>query len=420
MFSVSCQISFAKNEGVVNLIALLNKSINGIKEVNFPLVYEVLLILIALSQSEEQLLKRILVVAGVLPGVVFLLRANNETLVDLSLKLLINLSLAEENEKRIIESGCLLALIEHFQSSSNQNIQVEAALLLANLSCNETFRTMIRGNGIVPVLCEVLKAKNIGLLLHSVHLIINLSLDDINRLELSDNGVTELLRGLLPFASERLKAALQVAIDNLMVPVSEKIKDSFLEQFSYLGLQIPSPEKETSISSSVSARNNLESSSKASEPSLGKNEIVSERSAPNTQIGGKAQIRRQASLVSAIYNRRGRIVKELLETEKTYLKGLQVFLDLVKNDGEPLRELKSTASEIEDILKINGQFLSELEQRMTHWDPLRTRLGDIVLSLVRKFLFHFAPQFHDLILLGRQETFQSTTPRSLSIMKIQL
>jgi hypothetical protein len=92
---------------------------------------------ICTAYNTIDIMRKLVVAAGILPPIVFQLSSRNDNAILQSLKALITLSLTEENEIKIMNAGAVLPIVDLFCSRKG-GIQNEAALLLSNLSCNGT------------------------------------------------------------------------------------------------------------------------------------------------------------------------------------------------------------------------------------------------------------------------------------------
>lgn len=84
-------------------------------------------------------MRKLVVAAGILIPLVNLLSSKSQVVIAQTLKILITLSLTEENEKKIFEAGAILPIVDLLQYE-NESIKEQSALLLSNLSCNGTTR----------------------------------------------------------------------------------------------------------------------------------------------------------------------------------------------------------------------------------------------------------------------------------------
>lgn len=80
-------------------------------------------------------MRRLVVVHGVLAPIVGFLNSKTIQVITQALKVLITLSVTEENEIKIFQAGAILPVVD-LLLYPNEQIKEQAALLLSNLSCN--------------------------------------------------------------------------------------------------------------------------------------------------------------------------------------------------------------------------------------------------------------------------------------------
>ncbi|XP_044170655.1 FERM, ARHGEF and pleckstrin domain-containing protein 2-like isoform X1 [Acropora millepora] len=127
-------------------------------------------------------------------------------------------------------------------------------------------------------------------------------------------------------------------------------------------------------------------------------------------------IQKGAYISKELYGAAYSVVQELLNTERTYVKDLEVvtiaFRDVVADEGvlpEPTKNL--LFSTFDPIYDFHCAFLSELEQRMALWNasgPSRTegtpRIGDLILrnmKQIKRYLQHIRK--HDQVMQELEE-----------------
>ena len=97
---------------------------------------------------------------------------------------------------------------------------------------------------------------------------------------------------------------------------------------------------------------------------------------------------RAAMKQSTHKRRRTEIAREILETEKSYVKYLnvllKVYLEPMKKEEDVIsaQDVRFIFSQVEVIKNYNELILAKLTQRMSHWYKEEGKLGDIFLTMV--------------------------------------
>jgi hypothetical protein len=104
-------------------------------------------------------------------------------------------------------------------------------------------------------------------------------------------------------------------------------------------------------------------------------------------------------------DKRTKIVRELLETERTYVKGLTELVKLFEEPSAqkhllPPEDHKIIFSTIGTILNCNTKVLELLEQRFLRWQPASTVIGDVFLQFsdfLKASTTHYASLYNESI-----------------------
>lgn len=168
--------------------------------------------------------------------------SSNNSVRDLTLQLLANLSFSDVNEVPIAESGILLSVID-LLGSSYETLQSRSAMLLANVSLNETVRDRIRLFGWAEPAVKAVSGVNTEVQLQILRFILNISLDNFCRKLLVDAKAIPALQRLLPTVptgDERMDL-LQSALTNLSTPVPQAVLDQFKAQMAPQVVELAQP-----------------------------------------------------------------------------------------------------------------------------------------------------------------------------------
>eukprot|EP01116_Phalansterium_solitarium_P024544 TRINITY_DN9016_c0_g1_i1.p1 TRINITY_DN9016_c0_g1~~TRINITY_DN9016_c0_g1_i1.p1 ORF type:complete len:763 (+),score=251.13 TRINITY_DN9016_c0_g1_i1:108-2396(+) len=372
MLEADNQKSFVQEGGLLHLVELLGRGGSA------GLLVPVIQVLSSLSR-ESDIMRKIVVAAGSLPPLVYLLTtSDDELLLEPSLRLLITLSLTEDNEVKILQSGALLPVVDKFNHPKVQVCEL-AALLLSNLSCNELIRQALRYSGLVTALAQNLTLVDSDEILEqSIRVVTNLALDDINRMELLDAGVLPLAAELVKTRNPAVVEAANWAVNNLSVPVNNAAQQEIERKLSGLFLMDVDP---------------------TGKPTQQQPERPGQRPrAPGFYSAGrntdKVTMRRGMTKLNPQLMRREKIARELLATEESYVRSLKVVVNVflgpllhsVVEDNPiiPADDIKSIFSIIEIITKVNEEFLRGLTAVMNTWSSETTLLGDLILDVAAK------------------------------------
>ncbi|EGG14650.1 pleckstrin domain-containing protein [Cavenderia fasciculata] len=309
------------------------------------------------------LIRRILAISGVLQQLIAYLSSPSspEPIKEQVLKILINLSLTEETEKPILDSGAMMPLIETLVSvSSPLSLKSLSVSCLANLTSNQDIRRILRSKYLIDGICELLKERSShsSQLLEALALLIaNLCTDEICRYMILQSDCNRILTRFIDHSHPQVKESIQKAIENLSVPISASVHNelnvkedlSDLDPTDSLGPSLslsPSPINKgiMRFSRSISPqtlRNTLEESS----PRL------SHVDEPNMSF------------------RRGKIIKEIIDTEQAYIYALNICIRVYYNPLVvaptsppilPLEVVESIFSNIDKVFRVNCEFLKKL------------------------------------------------------------
>lgn len=386
------QKSFAQSGGVVNLVRLLTSN-------NQELLLELMEVVLSICVGTD-IMRKVVVAAGILPPLVFSLSSGNDAVLLQSLKVLITLSLTEENESKIFYAGAIPPIVDLF-CSRKPFIQNEAALLLSNLTCNSKIREGLRYSGVVSPLVEALSSTNLQIQEQAARLITNLAMDDYNRMELIDAGAINALNLLkLNCKEPTIQEVIGFALNNLeVVSIPEAMKDNnFARSLSVSGTFLGRPStadtnRNNSIFSTPAHNNNINSKSS---PNIRTTTLPAPN---NVTSGGSVSTNNLPTTTSGKQltpqlSRREKIARELLETEKSYVNSLNIAIkyylqpitdSVVKSSQEPIipaEDVRSIFSILEIIAKVNSAFLVDLDSRMRTWDHFTTTVGDLIEKFV--------------------------------------
>ncbi|GAM21062.1 hypothetical protein SAMD00019534_042370, partial [Acytostelium subglobosum LB1] len=144
---LSCQYSALPKELIQSLISIIH-----------------VLSIYHLVPNQTALIRRIIAISGVLGHLTSFLSSPTTplTIKEQVVSILINLSLTEETERPILDSGAITPLIECAVSMSSPiSIKALSISCLANLSSNPEIRTVLHSKLLVEGLCELLKEDEI-------------------------------------------------------------------------------------------------------------------------------------------------------------------------------------------------------------------------------------------------------------------
>ncbi|PRP76209.1 U-box domain-containing protein 4-like, partial [Planoprotostelium fungivorum] len=221
------------DRGVVTLISILSNTFDEY------IVREALSLLITLCVNSD-LMRKIVVASGALTPLVYLLRSQRDPdILDLTLKVLITLSLSAENEIKLLNSGAIFPVIDILNVCYNQNNSLleQATLLLSNITCNSEVQKSLRFCGLVQPLQDLLRSNDKGVQVQAARLITNLCLDEYNRSELLDAGTQQPLEALIAKSRDiESKSVFQAALSNLIIPVSDEVQNAIIDQFGSMSI----------------------------------------------------------------------------------------------------------------------------------------------------------------------------------------
>lgn len=160
--------------------------------------------------------------AGVLPGLVRLLRSPNEKVVRQVAGALANLSVAPSNKPKIVSAGGLPLLIGLLKSPSERIVE-HAAGAIRNLSMAHEIESQIVNGGGVGPLIELLRVKDKKIAVQAAIAIRNLSVPTQNKKLLADAGAVSPLVMLLTSSEKKLQEQAVITLRNLSVPAENKV-----------------------------------------------------------------------------------------------------------------------------------------------------------------------------------------------------
>eukprot|EP01132_Coremiostelium_polycephalum_P011570 gene11570-14172_t len=318
------------------------------------------------------LIRRIIAISGVLNQLISYLSSPScpISIKEQVMKILINLSLTEETELPILQAGAMMPLVDIVVSiSSTPQLKSLAVSCLANLTANGNIRKVLRSKYLIDGLCELLKDKNshTSQLLEAISLLIaNLSIDEICRYKITQSECDRALSELINYPHTQVRDSIIKALENIKVPVSLETQSelvqttedlSDLDPTDSLGISLslsPSPIKKGILRYSRSVSPVPTVKPQGSSSLLDASESCS--TGPQTDD-------------SNLSFRRGKIIKEILDTEQAYVHALSVCIRVYYNPLVvsptnppiiPLDMVETIFSNIDKVFRVNCEFLKKL------------------------------------------------------------
>eukprot|EP01094_Clydonella_sp_ATCC50884_P025566 TRINITY_DN6768_c0_g1_i1.p1 TRINITY_DN6768_c0_g1~~TRINITY_DN6768_c0_g1_i1.p1 ORF type:complete len:935 (+),score=310.08 TRINITY_DN6768_c0_g1_i1:235-2805(+) len=332
---------------------------------------------------------------------------------------LTNLSLCAEQETAILRAGLVGPLID-LLSSPSAIIVAEVAVLLANLSLNAAIREEVRRLGGVPVVGDLVAAasnvQNDDLLCEALQLSTNLAADENIAYLMKVTGCQKYLEELKARASAKAQPLIEACLKNIASGIKRRSQSAPQRSDASSSSAAGSSSSSSSFASApasplasvprrssirfgagkpdLSAHDGWRRSNMMDDggrrPSLlgvGRPDFVG---SPGTTTRARQESTELVAQLDGKHVRRTNIAQEMLDTERSYVDGLRTLItmylgpinDAVGTDKQILtkEEIRRMFSFVEVIVKINEEFLGELEKRVSKWND-ETEVGDIYLNL---------------------------------------
>ncbi|KYR02602.1 pleckstrin (PH) domain-containing protein [Tieghemostelium lacteum] len=156
---------------------------------------------------------------------------------DTTMMILVNLSLTEEAENPIFESGAIMPLLDIVASiSSSEVLRYHAISCLANLTSNPRIRTVLRSRYLIDSLCEILKeidgsSDEYSMILGAISVLLsNLCIDEICRYRALQTDIHQLLIKLVNYPHPQVRDSIQRTLENLREPIPQEILNQFNQE----------------------------------------------------------------------------------------------------------------------------------------------------------------------------------------------
>ncbi|GAM28874.1 hypothetical protein SAMD00019534_120500 [Acytostelium subglobosum LB1] len=312
------------------------------------------------------LIRRIIAISGVLSQLISFLSSPSSSLQvkEQVAKILINLSLTEETERPILDSGAIMPLVDSIVSiSSPLSLKSLSISCLANLTSNADIRKVLRSKYLIEGLIDILKDRQSlnSQLLEAISLsIANLCIDDMCRYIIAESECDAELSKHVDYPHAQVRESIIKALDNIRVPVSPSIGGELIrDDMSDLDLW--------DVGNGGSAGGSAQSSPRAGMHRQSPNGASLNLGSPRLRRADKDKAVQSPEEASTF--RRGKIIKEIIDTERSFKSALSICIRVCYN---PLVVTSATSPilpkevvtkifrNIDKIYRVNCEFLKKL------------------------------------------------------------